>query len=150
MARNVDNYQIIKEIARGSAGRAYLARHVHLTHGVVAIKLLLIAYFSSPQERKDFLPEASFLDLLKHPYILPIFDVSVHEGYPYVVAEYTLNGSLKEHIRVQSPGLLPAEEVRKILSQVGQAVHYAHERDIASRSQTGQYPLQCQRGCAAS
>lgn len=75
----------------------------------------------------------NLLDLLKHPFILPVYDVSVHEGYPYIVAEYTRNGSLKERIRGQSLGLLPVEEVWKILSQVGQAVHYAHERNIVHR-----------------
>ena len=129
----IGNYQIIKEIARGSAGRVYLARHLHLTRRVVAIKLLHVAQLSSQQERRDFLKEASFLDLLEHPYILSIIDVSIHDENPYIVAEYAPNGSLKERIRAIAPSLLLAEEVRKILSQVGQALQYAHERNIVHR-----------------
>src|SRR2546421_7275370 len=133
ISRNIGNYHIIRELASGAFGCVYLAQHTLLAKRIVAIKLLHITHLGSPEERADFLREAQFLEELKHPYILPIFDVGIEDGFPYIVAEYASNGSLRERIKSRAPHLLPFQEVLTILSQIGQALHYAHQRQVIHR-----------------
>jgi serine/threonine protein kinase len=129
----IGNYRVIRELARGASGQVYLAQHVHLTNRIVAIKLLHMAFLSSQQERDSFLKEARFLELLKHPYILPVYDVGMQDGFPYFVVEYAPNGSLKERFQTIAPERLPPEEVLGILWQIGQALQFAHQHNIIHR-----------------
>src|SRR5947209_16568160 len=49
---------------------------------------------------------------------------------PYVVTEYMFNGSLRDYFEEQSSLLVPLQETMYILLQVGQALNYAHQRNI--------------------
>src|SRR5579875_2902348 len=129
----IGNYRIVREIDSGAFGRVYLAQHLLLKNRTVAIKLLHTTRLSSPEERENFLREAQFLEVLKHPYILPILDVGIHEGFPYLVAEYAPNGSLRDRIKRYAPHPLPVQETLTILTQIGQALYYAHQQHIIHR-----------------
>ncbi len=129
----IGNYRIVREIDSGAFGRVYLAQHLLLKNRTVAIKLLHNTRLSSAEERENFLREAQFLEVLKHPYILPILDVGIHEGFPYLVAEYAPNGSLRDRIRHYAPHPLPVQETLTILTQIGQALYFAHQQHIIHR-----------------
>jgi serine/threonine protein phosphatase PrpC/tRNA A-37 threonylcarbamoyl transferase component Bud32/regulator of sirC expression with transglutaminase-like and TPR domain len=135
VGKQIGNYHVIKELASGSSGSVYLARHVFLKkkHPVVAIKVLHAAHLGSQKERDNFLQEAQFLEVLEHPHILSIIDFGIYEGFPYLVAEYAPNGSLRDRLLRPSPKPVPTEEVITILSQIGQALQYAHEQNIVHR-----------------
>jgi serine/threonine-protein kinase len=77
----IGSYRVIAEIGSGGFGKVYQAHHTILTERMVAIKLLH-SHLSSPEERNRFLGEARLLERLKHPNILHIFDVGIHEGFP--------------------------------------------------------------------
>ncbi|HYT42886.1 MAG TPA: protein kinase [Methylomirabilota bacterium] len=129
----VGNYCIIKDIASGAFGQVYLAQHAVLTNRTVAIKLLHMIHFSSPQETARFFKEAQILERLKHPHILSIIDIGIHEGFPYLVTEYASNGSLRDYIQRPSPRRLSQEKVLTILSQIGQALQHALQQGIIHR-----------------
>ncbi len=129
----IGNYNIISIIASGSFGRVYLARHRILTTRLVALKLMHTVPFASMREREQFVQEAQVLELLKHPSILPILDVGMHEGMPYIVSEYAVGGSLRDRLQDQDKGPLSLEEAIAILSQLGQALQYAHDQHIIHR-----------------
>jgi serine/threonine protein kinase len=129
----IGNYRILSTIAYGSFGRVYLARHEVLTERVVALKLMHAVPLSSEQERDQFLQEARILELLKHPYILPIMDVGIHEGMPYLVSEYASGLSLRQRLQDHGSQPLPLEEAQAILLQVGQALQYAHDQQVIHR-----------------
>jgi serine/threonine protein kinase len=131
--QRIGSYELLRELARGSFGRVYLAQHVVLTNRLVAIKLMLSAPLASAGKQESFLQEARFLEVLKHPHILPIIDVSFHEDIPYLVTEYASSGSLRDLLNQRSPHLLPLEESLRILVQIGQALHYAHQQQIIHR-----------------
>jgi serine/threonine protein kinase len=129
----IGNYRLLKELASGTYGRVYQAEHIILTNRTVAIKLLQGAHLNSLKDREDFLQEARLLEMLKHPYILPIIDVGIHEGFPYLVVEYAPNGSLRNYLQQRSIQQFQEEEIYAILSQVGQALQHAHEEHIIHR-----------------
>ncbi len=86
IGRSLGNYRITGEIGSGGFGNVYQGQHAILTERTVAIKQLH-AHLVSPEEREQFLEEARLLERLKHPHILHIFDVGIHDGFPYLVAE---------------------------------------------------------------
>jgi serine/threonine protein kinase len=129
----IGNYRIVREIDSGAFGRVYIAQHLLLKNRTVAIKLLHNTRLVSQEERDNFLREAQILEVLKHPYILPILDVGIDEGFPYLVAEYAPNGSLRDKIRHYAPNPLPVQETLTILTQIGQALYYAHQQHIIHR-----------------
>ncbi len=93
-----------------------------------------MTYLGSTQERESFLQEAQFLEMLKHQYILPIYDVGIDdEGFPYLVAEFASNGSLRDVIWRYHPKMVPLNETLSMLNQVGQALEYIHEQNIVHR-----------------
>ncbi|HLX57592.1 MAG TPA: serine/threonine-protein kinase [Ktedonobacteraceae bacterium] len=106
--------------------------HTILSGRTVAIKILH-TYLDSTEERNRFLQEARLLERMKHPHILHIFDVGIDNGIPYLVAEYAPNGSLRDLIKRYSPNVLPIETSLSILSQIGQALEYAHRQNIIHR-----------------
>lgn len=133
IGKQIGNYRVVAEIASGSFGRVYRGEHLFLKKRSVAIKLLHTLHLGSLEERENFLREAEFLEELKHPYILPILDVGVDEGCPYLIAEYAANGSLRNRLKQQAPQFLPVHESLTILTQIGQALQYAHEQHIIHR-----------------
>ncbi len=121
------------EIPGGGFANVFLGEHiVFKERPIVAIKLLH-AHLASQEESERFFQEARFLEKLKHPYILPIIDAGIQDGLPYLIAEYAPNGSLRSRLLNHSSELLPAQQVIGILSQIGQALQYAHQQNIIHR-----------------
>jgi serine/threonine protein kinase len=126
------NYRILEEIGSGSSGKVYQGKHIILTERTVAIKLLH-SHLRSAEEYERFVEEARILERLKHPHILHIFDVGIHEGFPYLVAEYAPQGSLRNHLNEYLPNPMPLEEALTVLTQVGRGLYYAHRHNIIHR-----------------
>src|SRR5579883_2441648 len=130
IGKQIGNYRITAALNSGAFGRIYQGVHLYLTNRIVAIKLLHLTYLGSQEERESFLKEAQFLELLKHPHILPIYDVGIDDGTPYIIAEFAAHGSLRERMQAYRPNLLPLDDVLTIISQVGQALDYVHKQNI--------------------
>ncbi len=133
IGRQVGNYIIVNRIASGSFGRVYKGHHSVYTDRFVAIKILHMMYQHTEEERKRFLQEAHLLEMLKHPHILPIIDVGFYYEMLYIVTEYALEGSLRDRLRRIAPALLSQEETIIILTQIAEALQYAHQRHVIHR-----------------
>ena len=84
LGKQVGNYCITKELASGSFGSVYVAKHlVFDDEPVVAVKLLH-THLGSEKERERFLQEARFLRKLKHPHVLFLLDAGLYEGVQLV------------------------------------------------------------------
>lgn len=129
----IGNYRLVAKLASGSFGHVYRGEHTILTNRIVAIKLMHDVNLSSQKERDSFIREARLLEQLRHPYILPIIDVGFHESCPYIVTEYAPNGSLRNRLQRHPHKPFPQEEALTILSQIGQALHHAHQQKIVHR-----------------
>jgi tetratricopeptide (TPR) repeat protein len=136
IGRQIGNYRVTSALNSGAFGRVYKGEHIILTHRIVAIKVLHMNYLGSAEERENFLQEAQFLEILKHPHILPIYDVGIdEENFPYLVAEFAEKGSLRDllHHYRQLRHLMPLEECLRIISEVGEALEYVHEENVVHR-----------------
>ena len=131
IGQQIGNYRIERELASGGFGTVYLAKHIHLQNRIVAIKLLH-AHLASQKERDQFLKEAQLLEKLKHPHILPLLDVGLYNNVPYLVSEYAPQGSLRNRLN-RGPKPLSMQEMLSILSQIGQALQFAHDQNVIHR-----------------
>lgn len=125
----IGNYVLTKVLGGGAFGTVYLAEHTYLNR-TVAIKVLNTGYSYEQKDQDTFFKEAKFLDILQHRHILPIIDAGIQDKMFYLMTEYAPGGSLRERIDHQRPALLPMREALLILSQIGQALHYAHLHNI--------------------
>jgi serine/threonine protein kinase len=144
----IGSYRLISKIGSGTFGQVYLVQHVILTNRLVAIKLMHANHLEDTEEIMRFLIEPQYLEKLKHPYILPVVDVGVYDGFPYQIIDYAAKGSLRERLRRQVSSPLPIAEAITILTQIGQALQYAHEQDVIHRDLKPENILFNERGDA--
>src|SRR5256885_3197682 len=125
-----DHYELDSEIGRGGMGIVYRAKDRRLKR-TVAIKLLPpeLAFRSDIKTR--FLREAETAAQLSHPNIVPIYTVDETEGLVFFVMAYVDGDNLAK--RIFERGVLPADDVRRILRDVADALAYAHERGVVHR-----------------
>ena len=128
----IGNYRITAELGSGSFADVYLAQHIIFADKpAVAIKLLYARL--KLKEREQFIQEAQFLHRLQHPHILPVLDAGFQDGTPYIIMEYAAQGSLQDRLDRQAGKPFPLAEGIKIISDIGAALHYAHQQNIVHR-----------------
>ena len=96
----------------------------------VAVKVLDRHLASDPEFEQRFRREVSILALLKHPAVLSIIDFGEADGYTYLVMPLVDGGTLADRLRGEP---LPLAEVQRIISQVAEAIHYAHGKGVVHR-----------------
>lgn len=124
----ITEYRLLQIIGHGGFGRVYKGRHIRLENRFVAVKLFM-GNVDSEQDRERFLHEARILDQIRHPHILPVLDCGIHQdsGLPYIITEFAGGGSLAGRLQ---DGLFPVQQSLTILSQVGEALQFAHDHNI--------------------
>ncbi len=125
----INDYLIIDSISSSPTSSVYRAEDTRLKNTTVTLKLLHTMRLSE-QRRQQFFKEVQVLKKLKHEHILPIVDAGLYENTLYLVTDYASGGSLRERMRLQTTNILPMHETLSILSQVGQALQYAHQMNI--------------------
>ena len=124
-------YEIIRPVGRGGMGEVYLARD--LTLGLdVAVKVLrpdLAA--TAPAARARFRQEAKIIASLTHPGIIRLYKYGEACGIWYFVMGYVGSTTLADRLRRDDP--VPAEEVRRVLFDLADALEHAHRRHVIHR-----------------
>ncbi len=129
IGQNVGPYRIVEQLGQGGMATVYKAYHANLDR-YVAIKVMHIAFSDDPSFLERFRREAQIVARLEHPNIVPIYDYADFEEQPYLVMKFVEGQTLKQRIR-QKPVTL--DEVKEILSNVAEALDYAHQRDVLHR-----------------
>jgi hypothetical protein len=96
----------------------------------VALKILPRHFASDPLFVDRFEQEAKVLAKLQHPHILPVFDFGQVDGYTYIVMPFLQSGDLTDLLRDSA---LSLAQIRRIISQVGDALDYAHAHGLIHR-----------------
>jgi predicted Ser/Thr protein kinase len=123
------DYELVEEIAQGGMGVVYRARQAALDR-LVALKMLTGGELVSDAEVLRLHAEAKIAASLKHPNIVPIYDVGVHEEVAYFTMPLMEGGSLDEQMPRLHGRFL---EVAQLLETITRAVHHGHQRGILHR-----------------
>jgi basic membrane protein A len=123
------HYQIVAPLGEGGMAAVYKAYQPSMERHV-AIKVLPRHMAASEEFLNRFRREAKLLAQLQHPNILPVFDYGESDGYPYIVMPFVPSGTLADLIKDQH---LPLHKVRRIMTQIGDALAYAHAHGMIHR-----------------
>ena len=81
--RYFGDYEIVRELGRGSMDVVFQARQISLNR-TVALKMIATGELAIVTDVKRFYREFEKVAHLHHPGIVPIFDVGQHDGRYYV------------------------------------------------------------------
>lgn len=102
----------------------------------VALKKLSLDPMLPPEARQSAIQrvfrEAKIAGSLIHPRIVTVLDTFVEDDDPYVVMEWLEGHDLREHLDGKRPAL-SFEEALDVVTQVGEALLYAHTQGIVHR-----------------
>jgi serine/threonine protein kinase len=122
------HYQLLEQIGRGGMSTVYKAYQPSLDR-YVAVKVLPTYLAHEPGFAARFQREARAVAKLDHPYILPVYDFGREGDLAYIAMKYVKEGTLKEMLG----GPLDLKTVLEIISQVGEALDYAHQEGVVHR-----------------
>jgi serine/threonine protein kinase len=125
----VPGYEVLAELGRGGMGVVYKARQLK-SHRLVALKMIRAAALASAQERYRFRVEAEAAARLRHPNVVPIYEIGEHAGRPFFAMEFVEGGSLDTYLAGQPQ---PAAQAAELLRTLARAVQHAHEQRIIHR-----------------
>ena len=116
----------------GQGGFAAVWRAIDLRdQSIVALKILHGQFAEDKSRRERFFRGAWKMSELQHPAIVRVIEPYGDEnGQFFFVMEHLPGGTL--HAAVQDMQVAPAAAL-KMLAQVGQALHFAHERGLVHR-----------------
>jgi serine/threonine protein kinase len=126
----IGNYQILKEIGRGGMGVIYRARRRN-SQRIVALKRILSVHADSRETLARFRREAVIVASLRHPNILPIYELGeTEDGLPFFTMKHAPSGTLLEAARSLRHD--PRRSVR-LIAKVCRAMQYAHGEGVLHR-----------------
>ncbi|MED7822154.1 serine/threonine-protein kinase [Streptomyces chiangmaiensis] len=127
-------YRLQERIGRGGMGVVWRATDALLGRQVAVKELVLDTSLSTEEarlQRERTLREARAVAQLRHPHIIVVHDVVVHDERPYIVMELIEGGSLAERIADRGP--VDAREAARIGIALLGALRHAHESGVLHR-----------------
>lgn len=122
----IAGYQVVSLLGSGGMGEVYLVENPHLLRRE-ALKVISLAGAHDPDFQKRFTNEARTTAALDHPHIISIHQYGINaDGTPWFTMNY-LEGTDLAH------GSLSPADVVMVTSRVGDALDYAHRRNIVHR-----------------
>ncbi|MDH4044524.1 MAG: serine/threonine protein kinase [Gemmatimonadota bacterium] len=120
-------YEILSLLGQGGFARVYRARDRRLDR-MVAIKVIRPDVVGTKMFVESFRTEGIALAKLRHPGIIPIYDIREREGLIYYVMPFVEGTTLEARL---DRGKLPPYESRRILSELAEALTAAHRVKMA-------------------
>lgn len=94
-AHRLGRFELLEPVGAGGYGTVYRARDPVLGREV-AVKVLRAGRLAAAHERERFLQEARSLARLRHPGIVPVFEVGDEDGVPYLVSQFVHGVTLED------------------------------------------------------
>ncbi len=123
------SFEILEILGKGGMGVVYKARQRGLNR-IVALKMIHGEH-AGAEDRIRFQIEAEAVAQLEHPHIVQVHEVGERDGSPFLALEYLPGGSLQD--RLAKSGMPDPQDAARLIQQLAQGIHYAHQRGIVHR-----------------
>src|SRR6266536_49490 len=130
IGRRLGAYELQARLGAGGMGVVYRAVH-HRLGQPRAIKVLPATFANDETFVERFEREAQLASELRHPNIVVIHDIAEDDGVNFIVMELVEGRTLREVIHQDGP--LPPERAVQLLSQLADALDFAHQRGVVHR-----------------
>ncbi len=127
--KSLNDYRIVRRLGRGGMSIVYEA--VDPDGRLVALKMMSHSLVYDEYARAQFEREAKIIESLDHDNIVRVYGRFAAFHSYFLVMEHCRGANLSEVIKRQ--GALPAEEIKKLLGQLAQALLNAHQADLVHR-----------------
>ncbi len=128
--KNIDGYEIVRELGRGGMGRVYLVQRNGQPEQC-ALKLLSADVASHPAAVRLARKEILALKSLQHDNIVRAIDEGEFNGRPFLVTEYLDGQNLESYIHTHGP--MSVQQACRSAVAAAQGLRHAHERGIVHR-----------------
>ena len=129
VGKRVGDYEILAELGAGGMGRVYKVRNV-ISERVEAMKVLLPDLAGRQELASRFLREIKILAALNHPHIAALRTAFTLDNQLVMIMEYVEGRTLAACLE---QGPIPAVEALDYISQVLDALSYAHGQKVIHR-----------------
>lgn len=123
------NYQLIEILGRGGMGVVYRARQNGLDREV-AVKMILNSHLASSEDVDRFYTEARAAAGIRHNHVVDIYEIGEVESQHFFSMELIEGSDLAELLR---EGRIESRRAARLLKDVAEAVHQAHEQGVLHR-----------------
>lgn len=127
--QELDHYVLIEQIGQGGMATVYLGTDTR-NGDKVAIKVLSPTISGDKRFVRRFRREGGLVQQLRHPNIIPVSDYGEDDGLVYLTMPYIEGETLDDIYR---RGGATQEQAARWISQVANALHYAHEQGVIHR-----------------
>lgn len=124
------NYKVLYMVGAGTFARVYRARQRD-THRDRAVKVLRKRYADDMVTTEQFLREARMVMPLRHPNIVPVYEVLEDHHRPFMVMDFVEGQNLRDFIKVRKH--LELMVSLRLLSDVLAGLHYAIGKGVTHR-----------------
>ncbi len=123
-------YALGERIGAGGFAEVFKVQDLRLKR-TIAVKVLRPDLGLTPGMLERFRREAEVIAALRHPNIVPIYDVGEGTGVAFIVMPFIEGESLRA--RMEREGAMPPEETRRILREAASGLAAAHEAGVIHR-----------------
>ena len=128
--QKLGQYELEKRLGRGGMAEVYLAFQSGVER-YVALKVLHPHLADDDEFLERFSTEARSAGRLNHPNIVRVIEYDRDREDHYLVLDYVPGGTLREYL--EKKGILAPVEALHIMTQLTNAVAYAHQQGIIHR-----------------
>jgi tetratricopeptide (TPR) repeat protein/tRNA A-37 threonylcarbamoyl transferase component Bud32 len=122
-------YRLDEKIAEGGFAQVWKGFDLELRRAV-AVKMPKASRLVSGERVERFMAEARRVAGLKHPGVVPVFDVGRDGETCFIVSEFVEGGSLAERISKNRP---MTQEVVRLVAEIAETLAYAHRQGFIHR-----------------
>jgi tRNA A-37 threonylcarbamoyl transferase component Bud32 len=127
--KTLGKFELIDQVGAGAFGSVYRARDTELGR-VVAVKVPRAGNVGSSGDADRFLREARSVAQLRHPSIVPVFEIGQDSGVPFLVSEFVHGITLADLLTSER---LPPRTAAELVAELADALHYAHGQGVIHR-----------------
>ncbi len=124
------DYKVLYLVGTGTFARVYRATHRE-TGQVVAVKVLRRRFSDNPKQAEMFIREGNLGRALRHPNIVPIFDVCSEGSRQFLVLEFVEGWSLRELVKIRKK--IEPDQATQLTIGIASGLRHAFEQGLTHR-----------------